>query len=110
VKLLKPYYALRLGLRFLYELVASNIVVARMVLRPQLSIRPGIVAYRTDLQSEMAVAWLANLITLTPGTLTLAVSEDRKTLYIHTLDIDDPAQVVSSIRRSFESKLLELEA
>jgi multicomponent Na+:H+ antiporter subunit E len=74
-----------------------------------LSIRPGIIAYRTDLRTDFAKSWLANMITLTPGTLTLFVSDDHSTLYIHTLDIDDAEAVSAGIRRAFESKLLELE-
>ena len=95
--------------RFAYELVLSNIVVARAVLRPHLEIRPGIVRYPTELQTDLAITTLANMITLTPGTLTLDVSADRKELYIHTLNIRDAAEVVTSIRNAFESKLLELE-
>ena len=105
----KAYYALRLILWFAWELLLANVVVARTVLQPRLRIRPGILAYRTDLRTEMAVAWLANLITLTPGTLTLAVSEDNRILYIHTLNVTDPNAVVASIRHAFEANLLELE-
>lgn len=105
----KTYYAVRLLLWFAWELVLANLAVARTVLQPNLTIRPGIVAYRTDLRSEMAITWLANLITLTPGTLTLAVSEDHRTLYVHTLNVHDPRAVVASIRHAFESNLLELE-
>ena len=63
----------------------------------------------TELRTDLAKTWLANMITLTPGTLTLYVSEDRQTLYIHTLDIDDTAKIAASIRGAFETKLLELE-
>lgn len=94
---------------FAVELVAANWAVLRIVVRPRLALRPGILAYHTELKTDLAKTWLANLITLTPGTLTLFVSDDRKTLYIHTLDIDDPAQISDSIRRVFERRLLELE-
>jgi multicomponent Na+:H+ antiporter subunit E len=105
----KGYYALRLIFWFGWELFLANMSVARVVLQPRLRIRPGILAYRTDLRTEMAITWLANLITLTPGTLTLAVSEDKRILYIHTLNVTDPNAVVASIRHAFEANLLELE-
>ena len=105
----KIYYAARLLFFFIYELLLANVVVARTVLARRLEIRPGIIAYATELRSPMAVTWLANLITLTPGTLTLYVSDDHSTLYVHTLNVDDPAAVVNSIRRAFERNLLELE-
>ena len=105
----KLYYVVRLGLAFAYQLVLSNIDVARTVLRPRLRIEPGIVEYHTDLASDLGVTWLANMITLTPGTLTLYLSGDNKTLYIHTLNVRDPKAIVSSIRTSFERHLLEIE-
>ena len=106
---MKPYYVARLIVSFLVELALSNIAVARVVLRPRLDIRPGIVAFRTTLHSDLAITFLANMITLTPGTLTIDVSEERSTLYIHTLNVSDPEEVVADIRRAFERHLLELE-
>jgi multicomponent Na+:H+ antiporter subunit E len=105
----KAFVAIALLGRFAIELVSANVAVLRIVLRPRLSLRPGIIAYRTELTSAMGKTWLANLITLTPGTLTLFLTEDGSTLYIHTLDIDDAVAVSDGIRRAFESKLLELE-
>ncbi len=105
----KIFAALGLLGSFVLELIAANWAVLRIVMRPRLALRPGILAYRTELQSDLAKTWLANLITLTPGTLTLFISDDRTTLYIHTLDIDDTSKISDSIRRAFESKLLELE-
>jgi multicomponent Na+:H+ antiporter subunit E len=94
---------------FVVELLSAYWAVLRIVVRPKLALRPGILAYHTELQTDLAKTWLANMITLTPGTLTLFVSDDRQTLYIHTLDIDDPVAIADSIRRAFETKLLELE-
>jgi multicomponent Na+:H+ antiporter subunit E len=101
--------AVRLGLSFVWELLLSNLAVVKVVLKPKLDIRPGVVAYPLRLESEMAITWLANLITLTPGTLSLYLSEDRKTLYIHTLNVDDPSDVVRTIHGAFERHLMELE-
>jgi len=105
----RPWILVRLVCRFLYELVLANLSVARIVLSPSLPIRPGIIAYETKLKSDLALTSLANMITLTPGTLTLDISEDRRVLYIHTLNIQDPVEVAESIRHSFERILLELE-
>lgn len=105
----KVLSAIRLILSFFWELLLSNLAVVRAVLRPKLDIRPGIVAYPLKVRTPSAITWLANLITLTPGTLSLYVSDDLQTLYIHTLNIDDPADVVETIARAFERHLLELE-
>lgn len=101
--------AILLVLSFFWELLLSNLAVVKIVLKPRLDIRPGVVAYPLQLQSEIAITWLANLITLTPGTLSLYLSDDRKTLYIHTLNIDEPSEIVRTIRAAFERHLLELE-
>lgn len=105
----KAYHLFRLLLSFVYELLASNIAVLRIVLRPRIRIQPGIVAFHTELRSEAAITCLANMITLTPGTLTLDVSEDRSTLFIHTLDVESPEAVCRLIHETFERHLLELE-
>ena len=107
---MKVVAALRLGLSFFVQLVLANISVLRTVMQPRLNIRPGIVAYPLEIKSDKAITWLANMITLTPGTLTLDVSADRRTLFIHTLDIADASDVVESIKTAFERHLLELES
>ncbi len=105
----KAYHGLRLFGNFVWELLLSNLAVLRIVLSPSLPIRPGVLAYSTRLTSPVSVTVLANLITLTPGTLTLDVSDDRKTLFIHTLNVEDPEAVLATIRVAFEQELLELE-
>ena len=88
--------------RFLSEVVVANIQVARMVLAPRLRIRPGIIAYKLGVKSEGGITLLANSITLTPGTLSVDVSDDKKTLYVHVLDIEDPRKTEEQIRNTLE--------
>ena len=83
---------IRLLYIFLVELVKSNLSVLKVILSPKLNLRPGIFALETELEKEWEITILSNLITLTPGTLVLEVSEDNKTLYIHAMDIDDVEQ------------------
>ncbi|MEP3300463.1 MAG: Na+/H+ antiporter subunit E, partial [Roseibium sp.] len=54
------------------------------------------------------ITMLANLITLTPGTLSVDVSEDRKTLYVHCIDVPDPQATIDDIKNGFERKILEV--
>ena len=70
---------------FLLYCVRANLDVAYRVLHPDMPIRPGIVKVRTDLTSEMAKTFLANSITLTPGTLTVDI--DGPDLYIHWINV-----------------------
>jgi multicomponent Na+:H+ antiporter subunit E len=101
---------LRLMLSFAVELVMSNIAIVRIICHPKLPIRPGIIAYNTKVRTDVGLTALSNLITLTPGTLTLDISDDRSTLFIHTLAIEDSTKVCESIRRAFETHILVLES
>lgn len=93
---------------FLKELVLSNISVLKVILQPQLNMKPGIFAFETVLQKPWEITVLSNLITLTPGTLVIEVSEDNRTLYIHAMNIDDVQAEIESIRHSFEKAILEV--
>ncbi len=90
---------------FLYELIRSNLDVARRVLSPQLPIHPGIVKVKTGLQSRLGRTILANSITLTPGTLT--VETHGEYFYIHWIDVsaDDIEDVSEAIVSKFEKYL-----
>lgn len=69
--------------RLVFEIIKSNIVIARIVLNPALPISPGVIKFKTDLKSDLAKVILANTITLTPGTLTVEI--DGQNLAVHTL-------------------------
>jgi multicomponent Na+:H+ antiporter subunit E len=110
----RPFYLrrlwamLKLLLIFIRELVISNFVVIGHIIRPKLAIRPGIFAYETALTSDWEVTLLSCLICLTPGTLTLDVSGDSKTLYIHAIDISDAEELAAQIRGTFEQSIMEV--
>lgn len=93
---------------FIRELFLSNLSVIKLVMKPKLTIRPGIVALPIKLRSPWEVTVLANLITLTPGTLTVDVSTDNTTLYIHALDIEEAEEVINSIKKTFEKRIMEV--
>lgn len=95
---------------FLYELVTSALRVAHDILTPRHRMHPGVVAVPLDARTDFEITFLANVISLTPGTLSLDVADDRKILYIHSMYIDN--QDVESFRRSIkenlEARVLEL--
>ncbi|PLT34017.1 Na+/H+ antiporter subunit E [Bacillus sp. V5-8f] len=93
---------------FLRELVLSNISVLKVVLKPNLDMRPGIFALETELTKDWEITILANLITLTPGTLVVDISPDNKILYIHAMDISDVGQAVQDIKGTFEKAIMEV--
>ena len=100
--------AIALLFYFLYELTKANAVVAWEMIDPRHTMKPGIVAVPLDLQSPVAITVLANLITLTPGTLSLDVSEDHKTLYVHGMYVGDPDQFRKDIKQGFERRVKEV--
>ncbi|KOR89762.1 Na+/H+ antiporter subunit E [Paenibacillus solani] len=104
----KLWSILLLLLLFLSELLKSSITVIRQILRPKLDVQPGIFAYTTELKSDWEITVLSCLICLTPGTLTLEVSHDGQTLYIHAMDIEDVDELSNQIRNTFEKAIKEV--
>ena len=92
---------------FLLELVLSSVRVAKDTLSPKMDFKPAIVAVPLDVKSDMEIMVLANLISLTPGTLSVDVSHCRSTLYIHTMDVDDPEDLRREIKEGFERQIME---
>lgn len=84
---------------FLWECVQANIDVAYRVVHPLLPIRPGIVKIKTGLKSDIALTFLANSITLTPGTMCVDVDRAKSVLYIHwinvrTNDVEEATRII----------------
>ncbi len=98
---------LALLLQFLRELIVSAVRVAWLVIQPKPRLRPAIIAYPLTVTTDAQITLLANMITLTPGTLSIDVSEDRKTLFIHAIDIESKEALVGAIAGGFETKILE---
>jgi len=107
-KLLSPRRWLFMALYlpyFLYYCIKANLDVAVRVIHPDVPIRPGIVKVSTTLTTDMGKTFLANSITLTPGTLTVDV--DGQDFYVHwiNIDTDDPARRTAEICGRFEPLL-----
>lgn len=99
---------IQLILLFIKELIKSNIDIVKLVYTPKPEIEPGIFAYQTELETDWELTLLANLITLTPGTLSVAISNDNSTIYIHAMDIDDIDESIQSIKMTFEKAIMEV--
>jgi multicomponent Na+:H+ antiporter subunit E len=92
---------------FFWELLVSNLKVAYDVLTPTHHMCPGVIAMPLDASTDGEITIVANLISLTPGTLSLDVSTDRKVLYIHVMYLVDREEVIRSIK-SLEARALEV--
>ena len=100
--------SIRFTFFFLRELIHSNLRVAWDVVTPKSRRKPGIIAIPLDARSDIEITFLANLITLTPGTLSLDVSDDRNVLYVHGMFVEDPQRMRDQIKTGFERRVLEL--
>ena len=90
--------------------MVSAVRVAFVVLHPNLKsvLKPAIVAVPLTVKSDAEITLLANLITLTPGTLSIDVSEDRRLLYVHVLHLADRQALIADIAGGFERKIAEV--
>ena len=99
-----------LVLFYLKELLVASLRVAYDVLTPKDHMAPAIVAVPLDAETDLEITLLANFITLTPGTLSIDVSKDRKTLYVHEVYVrsGDVDRVKRQIKGGFEKKILKI--
>ena len=104
----KIMYLIQYFFVFVWALIKANFHVAKIVLSPNLPIKPGIVEFESKLTSDFAKMVLANSITLTPGTFTVDIVENR--FYVHWLEVitTDEENVYKEIAESFEKILLKI--
>jgi multisubunit Na+/H+ antiporter MnhE subunit len=94
---------------FAYDLVVASLDVAWIVLSPRRRHRPAIVAVPVDARTDWGVALFSYLVSMTPGSTTLHVADDRRTLYVHFLDAPDEAARAAGIKALFERRILQME-
>ncbi|RIJ41771.1 Na+/H+ antiporter subunit E [Pontibacter oryzae] len=97
---------------FIRYLLVANIKVAYDIVTPHYYMRPTILAIPLKAKTDLEITLLANIITLTPGTLSIDVSKDRKVLYVHALYVknNDVDRIKRSIQNNIERRILELTA
>jgi len=92
----------------LLDIVRSNITVALQVLGPERKIHPGFIWVPLDIGNIHGIAALTSIITLTPGTVSSALSDDRRYLLVHVLNLDDADEVIRQIKTRYEVPLMEI--
>lgn len=93
---------------FIKELILSNLRVLWDVVTPRHISRPGIVGIPLSARSDLEILLVANLISLTPGTLSVDLSEDHRILYVHVMFLDDPDRFRQGIKDGLERRILEV--
>jgi multicomponent Na+:H+ antiporter subunit E len=104
----KVSHSIRFFSFYLWKLILANARVAYDVVTPRHYMRPGVIAVPLDARTDAEITLLANLMTLTPGTLSLDISADRRVLFLHAMYIDDLDMLRREIKVDFERRVLEL--
>jgi multicomponent Na+:H+ antiporter subunit E len=89
------------------ELVVSNIKVAIDIITPPWHMKPGVVGFELTASTDLEITLVGNMISLTPGTLCLDVSDDRKTMFVHAMFLHDEDEVREQLR-AIEVRLLKV--
>ena len=93
---------------FIYEMLKANLEVAFDVITPKFFMKPGIVKLPLSAETDLEITMLANCISLTPGTLIVAVSDDRKAIFVHVMYLKDRDQFVEKVKNGLERRILEI--
>mgnify|MGYP005839609841 CR=1 FL=1 len=104
----KAWQVLNLLGYLMWHILLANVQIAWRVLKPHLDIHPAVIAVPLRARTDAEITALANLITLTPGTLSIDLSPDRSTLYVHALDLRDPKRFIRSLAQGLERRILEV--
>ncbi len=92
----------------LADIVIANISVSRLILGPNARLHPGVVAVPINMENPFAITLLASTVSLTPGTVSAEVSDDRRVLEVHCLDLEDASALVNTIKERYEAPLKEI--
>jgi multicomponent K+:H+ antiporter subunit E len=107
-RIVKPLKGAGYVLALLGDIIASNIVVAKQVLGPLDKLRPGFIAIPLELKQPLPITLLASTISLTPGTVSTEVSADKRTLYVHALNVENERKLIAHIKHRYETPLKEI--
>lgn len=104
----RPGLVLRFIALVLWDILVANIAVAKLVLGPKSRLHPRFLEIPLDIKDPYAIVALTSVITLTPGTVSSALSADRRTLYVHALSSTDPTEDIRQIKQRYEAPLKEI--
>lgn len=93
---------------FIWEIFIANLRVAQDVITPRSRAKPGVIAIPLDCQTDIEITLLVIVISLTPGTIVLDLSSDKKKLYIHAMFLTNKAKLIAEIKNTFEKPLIRI--
>jgi len=105
---LRFWRALQFLVFYLLEIVKANLRIAYDIVTPRNRFRPGIIRVPLPELTDVQCMVLTNLVTMTPGTLSLELTEDKRTLYLHSMYIDYPELIRREIYKDYISRIKEI--
>jgi multicomponent Na+:H+ antiporter subunit E len=106
--LLKIYHIIGFLLFYIVEVIIANMRIAWDIITPRHRMKPGVLAIPLDVETDNEILALNNLITMTPGTLSLDVSTDKRVIYVHAMYIDDAEKIRKEIKSGLEKRIMEV--
>jgi multicomponent K+:H+ antiporter subunit E len=100
--------AMRLAGRVLWDIVIANITVARLVLGPVSRLRPAFVKVPLTVTHPYAISLFTSMISITPGSIPLALTPDARALLVHVLDVEDEHSFIAHVKERYERPLMEI--
>jgi multicomponent K+:H+ antiporter subunit E len=104
----KPLVAIRYVFMVSADIVVANFEVAFLVIGPAKKLNPAFVAVPIEIQHELPITILASTVSLTPGTVSAEISEDKQWLYVHVLKLTDKDELIALIKQRYERPLMEI--
>jgi multicomponent Na+:H+ antiporter subunit E len=104
----KIYKIIFFAIFYLFEMIKANLLIARDILSPRAKMTPGIIKLELDVTGDQEILSFFNLISMTPGTLSMDLSDDKKYIYIHAWNIDDVDNFKLQIKNTLEKRIMEV--
>jgi multicomponent K+:H+ antiporter subunit E len=104
----KPFKALMYTFRLLIDIAVSNYDVAKRVLQSNRTLKPAFIAVPLDIKESVPLTIFTSSVSLTPGTVSVELSDDRKWLYVHVLHLEDEQALINLIKHRYEAPLKEI--
>lgn len=107
-KIIRPWLAFRYVLMVMKDILLANIEVAWWIVGPIKNLKPGFVAIPISIESELGITVLASTVSLTPGTVSMEISKDKCWLYVHSLHLEDEAELIHLVKTRYEAPIKEI--
>jgi len=93
---------------YIKEMILANLLIARDILTPRPVLTPGILKLKLDCVSDHEILTFFNLLTMTPGSLSIDISDDKKYLYVHFWNVKDIPAMKEEIKKTLEKRVMEV--